>query len=135
MLLLKAVEENWGLMGPGSWEKKSWKINSDGTYQRKTTYRPVDPEDAEESVVTEEGALYEEQMDALRECIEEYWSNEKSDACDGTAWEFKLYDQYGSVICHREMGYIYGIEPYESIAALLHDEDDSEENDWTSLIR
>ena len=130
MLLLKAVEYNWGLMGPGSWEKRSWKINTDGTYLRKTTYRPVDPDDAEDSAVTEEGALYEEQMEVLRECIEEYWNSEKADAFDGSAWEFKLYDEHGSVIRHREKGYIYGIEPYESIAALLY-EDDPE--GWNSI--
>ena len=45
MLLLKATERNWGLIGPGDWEKRTWKIHTDGTYQRKTTYRPVDPDD------------------------------------------------------------------------------------------
>ena len=61
MLLLKATERNWGLVGPGDREKRTWKVNTDGTYLRKTTYHPVDPEDLvlEE---TEEGALYEEQL-------------------------------------------------------------------------
>ena len=31
-MLLKATERNWGLIGPGTWEKRTWKINSDGTY-------------------------------------------------------------------------------------------------------
>ena len=78
MLLLKATERNWGLVGPGDWEKRTWKIHTDGTYQRKTTYRPVDPDDLvlEE---TEEGALYEEQMEVLNECVEEYWTAEAAD--------------------------------------------------------
>ena len=122
MLLLKATERNWGLIGPGDWEKRSWKIDTDGTYLRKTTYRPVDPEDREISEETEEGALLPEQMDALKNCIDEYWNSETADACDGSAWEFKLYEN-GTVIRHREPGYIYGIEPFESIAALLRGEE------------
>ena len=45
MLLLKAVETNRGIIGPGEWERRSWKIQTDGTYRLKTTYRPVDPAD------------------------------------------------------------------------------------------
>ena len=125
MLLLKAVERNWGLVGPGDWEKRSWKINTDGTFTLKTTYHPVDPEDLvlEE---TQEGALFEEQMEVLQEGIEKYWTEDASDASDGSAWEFKLYDEHGSVIRHRELGYIDGIEPYESMAAMLIDADADE---------
>ncbi len=125
MLLLKATERNWGLTGPGDWEKCTWKIHMDGTYTRKTTYRPLEEGDASE--VTEEGALYEEQMETLQKLIGEYWTEETTDACDGTAWEFKLYDAYGTVIRHRELGYIYGIEPYQRIAALLSEEKPEEE--------
>ena len=76
--------------------------------------------------MTEEGALSQEQMEILKECIEEYWNNDTADACDGSAWEFKLYDN-GTVIRHRDLGYIYGIEPYESIAALLSEESADDE--------
>ena len=125
MLLLKATERNWGLVGPGDREKRTWKVNTDGTYLRKTTYHPVDPEDLvlEE---TEEGALYEEQLEALQECIGEYWNEEKADSGDGSAWEFKLYDDQGTVIRHRELGYIDGIEPFQSMAALLTAEEPDE---------
>ena len=126
MLLLKAVERNWGLIGPGSWEKHTWKINEDGTYMRKTTYRPVDPDGMETWEESAEGALLPEQIETLKKCIDEYWNNDMADACDGTAWEFKLYD-HGTVIRHRELGYIDGIEPYESIAALLTEEDSTDE--------
>ena len=30
MLLLKATEWNWGLIGPGDWDRRSWKVNNDG---------------------------------------------------------------------------------------------------------
>ena len=33
MIILKATDKNWGLVGPGAWEKRSWKINDDGWYQ------------------------------------------------------------------------------------------------------
>ncbi len=122
MLLLKAVETNWGLIGPGEWERRSWKIQTDGTYRLKTTYRPVDPADPTPPEVIDEGALYDEQLEFLKQQIEKHWPGEKADACDGTAWEFKLYDEHGSVIRHRDLGYIYNIEPFESIAAMLLEE-------------
>lgn len=117
-MLLKATERNWGLIGPGTWEKRTWKINSDGTYTLKTTYRPLDGEDLSLEQ-TEEGAFFEEQMEILKECIDEYWNDDPGDpAEDGSAWEFKLYEN-DAVIRHRELGYIDGVEPYESIAGLL----------------
>ena len=70
MLLLKATERNWGLIGPGEWEKRSWKVNSDGTYLLKTTYRPVDPRDAESVGETVKGELSAEQMETLQEACD-----------------------------------------------------------------
>ena len=49
------------------------------------------------------------------------WPDESTDACDGTAWEFKMYRD-SELAKHRDLGYIYGIEPFESIAALLQKE-------------
>ena len=122
MLLLKVVETNWGLIGPGEWERRSWKIQSDGTYRLKTTYRPVDPDETETPEAIDERSLYDEQLEFLKEQIETPWSNEKPDACGGTAWEFKLYDEHESVIRHREPGYIDGVEPFAGIAAMLLEE-------------
>ena len=39
MIILKAKEHNWGLIGPGDWEKHSWKIQDDGWYEYKESYR------------------------------------------------------------------------------------------------
>ena len=121
MLLLKAVETNRGMIGPGEWERRSWKIGTDGTYRLKTTYRPVDPADPETPEAIDEGALYDEQLDLLKDLAGKPWHNEKS-AEGVSSWEFKLYDDQGAVIRHREPGYIHGIEPFESIAALLLEE-------------
>ncbi len=120
MLLLKATEENWGLIGPGDWEKHSWKISDDGWYQYKETYRSGAGNDLPEiPEVIEEDTLSDAQLARLKAFLNQPWSMETTDACDGTAWEFKLYDGTGKVIKHRNLGYIYGIELFESIVALL----------------
>ncbi len=121
MLMLKATERNWGLTGPGDWEKHSWKINDDGWYQYKESFRSVTEEIPEIPTVTADSVLSKDQMRKLQELLSADWSEEKADACDGTAWEFKMY-QDGKVIKHRNLGYIYGIEPYESIACILKEE-------------
>ena len=123
MLLLKATERNWGLIGPGDWDKHSWKINTDGWYRYKETYRSNSPDELPEipEVVTE-GMLSSEQLSSLQKALDQEWSSETAEACDGTAWEFKLYDN-DTVVKHRKFGYIYGIEPYESIVRILAEEE------------
>ena len=105
MILLKATERNWGLIGPGVWEKHSWKIHDDGWYQYKETYRsdssgdlPAIPE------MVEEGILSDDQINRLKEALSQEWPDDKADACDGTAWEFKLYDENGTISKHRDLG-------------------------------
>lgn len=122
MLLLKAVERNWGLIGPGAWEKRSWKINDDGWFQYTTRYRSGSPDIAEIPDVTEEGQMDAGKFRELKRLLETEWSEEKAGGCDGTAWEFKLYEN-GTVIRHRDLDYIYGIEPYESLAEILSSEE------------
>ena len=122
MLLLKAKERNWGLVGPGDWEKRSWKINEDGWYQYTITYRSGDSDIPEIPDVTEEGQLSAGKVHELKSLLAMEWTDETTQAYDGTAWEFKMYEN-GTVIKHRELNYIYGIEPYESIAKILCDEE------------
>ena len=81
-----------------------------------------DADDPDIPEQTEERELSAEQMEILRESIEEYWTDDAADGCDGSAWEFKLYEN-DAVVRHRELGYIEGLEPYESIAALLSEEE------------
>ena len=121
MLILKAKEHNWGLIGPGSWERRSWKINDDGWYEYKESYRSGNDDIPEIPTVVEEGVLSGTQLTQLKGLLDYPWSEEKSDACDGTAWEFKMYDD-DHLVKHRDLGYIYGIEPFESIVKLLMDE-------------
>ena len=121
MLLLKAVETNRGIIGPGEWERRSWKIQTDGTYRLKTTYRPVDPADPTPPEVIDEGALYDEQLELLKDYATRPWHNEKAKAGE-SSWEFKLYDENEAVIRHREPGYIQGMDPFDRIAAMLLEE-------------
>ena len=122
MILLKTTERNWGLIGPGDWDKHSWKINDDGWYQYKETYRSSGSDDlAEIPELIEEGVLSDDQMRRLQAALAQDWPDVKTEACDGTAWEFKLYEN-GAISKHRDLGYIYGIEPFETIAAVLAEE-------------
>jgi len=121
MLLLKATERNWGRIAPGDWDKHSWKIYEDGWYQYKETYRSNRPDELPEIPdVVAEGVLTASQMERLKAALQEEWSMASTDACDGTAWEFKLYDG-SAVVRHRELGAISGIEPYERIVDVLRE--------------
>ena len=71
--------------------------------------------------MVEEGSLSGSQLESLKDLLAADWSEEKTDACDGAAWEFKMYEN-DELIKHRDLGYIYGIEPYESIVKLLTEE-------------
>ena len=81
-------------------------------------YRSGSNDIPEIPTVVEEGALSGQQLTQLTELLDQPWSTEQTDACDGTAWEFKMYEN-GEVTKYRDLGYIYGIEPYESISKLL----------------
>ena len=121
MIILKVKEHNWGLIGPGDWEKHSWKIQDDGWYEYKESYRSGTGDIEEIPTLTEEGALSASQLSRLKDLLAAEWTDEKTDACDGTAWEFKMYES-GEIKKHRDLGYIYGIEPFESIVKLLTEE-------------
>ena len=122
MIILKATERNWGLIGPGDWDRHSWKVNDDGWFQYKETYRSGSADEIPEIPdLTEEGMLSDDQMKRLKAALGQEWPEDRTDACDGTAWEFKMYEN-GEISKHRDLGYIYGIEPYESIAEILTEE-------------
>lgn len=120
MLILKATERNWGLIGPGDYEKKRWKIDENGWYQQTTSFRSGSPDLPEIPEVTTEGQLDAVQFQKLKEYMDSEWSDETTNADDGEAWEFKMYKD-GAVVKHRKPGYIYGIAPYQGMADLLTD--------------
>ena len=121
MLLLKAEEHNWGLVGPGSWEKTKWKVEDTGWYQYSKSYRSGDDGIAEIPRLTVEGQLPSGQMEILRDLLNQNWTPEKAaETSHDTAWEFKMYEN-DTVIKHRLLDYIDGVEPFEAMAALLQE--------------
>lgn len=121
MILLKAKEHNWGLISPGSWDKRSWKVYHDGWFQYKVTYRSMgEAELPEIPDVTEEGSLSAGQLQRMEELLNSVWSEEKTEEAEGSAWEFKMYRDE-KLIKHRDVGYIRGIEPFESVVKILRD--------------
>lgn len=115
-VILKAAEHNWGLMGPGDWETSVWTIRNDRTFAAKASFRSDDGQIPDKTV---QGNLELSDYDNIVELINTVWSEEITHACDGTAWEFKVYGSKGALEKHRPLGYIYGIEPFESIVDIL----------------
>ena len=120
MIKLSSITWNEGFAILNSAEKIKWKIEDTGWYQYTKTYRSGDDGIAEIPRLTVEGQLSSGQMETLSDLLRQEWNSDRTDACDGTAWEFKLYD-HDTVIKHRPLDYIYDIEPYESLAALLQE--------------
>ena len=79
------------------------------------------PKDPAAPEVIDEGALYDEQLELLKDYALRPWHNEKAKAGE-SSWEFKLYDENEAVIRHREPGYIQGMDPFDAIAAMLLEE-------------
>ncbi len=123
-MLNEAKDRNWGLAGKSDRVKRSWKIYDGGWNQYTITYRSGDSDIPEIPDVTGEGQLSAGKVHELKSLLAMEWTDETTQAYDGTAWEFKMYEN-GTVIKHRELNYVYGIEPYESIATILC----AEEND------
>ncbi len=116
-ILLQAVERNWGLIGPGDWREKVWKIRNDASYILIVTFIQDDIPVPDQTIT---GTLSREDYDNLVKLLNEPWSEETASACDGSAWEFKLYGKNNRKFEKvRELDYIYGIEPFESIKNIL----------------
>ena len=83
MLLLKATEHNWGLIGPGDWDRHSWKIDDDGWCQYKEIYRSGGTNELPEiPVLVKECVLSGEQMRRLHVALVRDWSDDSTDALD-----------------------------------------------------
>ena len=115
-IILQAVEHNWGLTGPGDWERKDWKFRNDASFLLVVSYIQGDTSVPDETIT---GKMAHEDYDKLVRLLNEPWSKETASACDGTAWEFRLYGKNRTLEMVRELNYIYGIEPFESIARIL----------------
>lgn len=127
--LLKAVEHNWGLIGPGDWTKVKWLIFPDGSYEVVTTFNPsFDAIEEIEKMSKPTKKKITCQMDnktlsKLRKALKrEPWRNPPTEICasDGVAWEIESYLDDGSVDkTSGKLDYIYGHKALEKIVSLL----------------
>ena len=131
-LLLKAIEQNWGEIGPGNWLKVKWNIFYDGSYEVISTFNP--PLEARENILNRDdrpkpvkkkttGVMDESAFSNLCKTIKsESWKDSTLQvyACDGDAWEIESYRDDGSVEnTSGKLDYIYGHQVFETIVSLL----------------
>ncbi|MBR6426899.1 MAG: hypothetical protein IKS28_03635 [Clostridia bacterium] len=133
--LLKAVEHNWGLIGPGDWTTVQWNIYHDGSYEIISTFNPdTSSREAIEEILKRNelpkpvkkkktGKMNAKRFSKLREAIKlEPWRDPSLEVggCDGEAWEIKSYRADGSTEnTSGRVDYIYGHRVLEKIVDLL----------------
>ena len=108
---------NWGLIGPGSWSKREWKIYDDMSVSYTIVYNST-----ENNTNTFSFELSKDAFNSIISNIESAKNDStKVDACDGEAWEFVEYSN-GMEVWKRSMDYIYGISTLENIVDILRKE-------------
>ncbi len=130
--LLKAVQYNWDLIGPGDWTEVKWRIFYDGSYEITSTFNASfeDYKNAHERKERPEpekkkttGEMADEDFSKLREAIKcEPWRDPflNVDACDGVAWEIESYREDGGIEnTSGKPTYIYFQRVLEEIVSLL----------------
>lgn len=134
--LLKAVEHNWGLAGPGDWSKVQWNIFYDGSYEIISSFNPtlgayekmlnrnMHPKPVKKKTT---GMMDKAVFAVLLKTIDcEPWKDPTLNvhACDGVAWEIESYRDDGSVKnSSGKLDYVYGHRVLEKIVSLLPDDD------------
>lgn len=114
-LVLKIKHENWGLIGPGSWNNTVWKIYGDLSMEVSASYNFDNVKS-----VTKKLKISQKDFDFILKYLKEAKKEIIDiDALDGSAWEFKQY-QGKTLVWEREMGYIYGFKPLEIIGHHLY---------------
>lgn len=120
-LILKIVDNDWGLKTIYTWSTKTWCIYSDLSVD----YEVRNGEDKTKSYSHN---INEEELKQIIKNIDlaKPYSREVQ-ACDGEAWEFVQYEN-DNIVWERKLGYIYGIEPLETICDMLRNlvKDDSD---------
>lgn len=125
ILLLKAVNHNWGMTGPGDWESTEWFVFSDQSYRAVLSYRPdlSDDDDFTKRTIKEiKGSFSKAEFTLLCTILDEKWIDPaiNSEACDGEAWQIKmLYPSGRTKKSSGKLGYIYH-QPIERIAKILN---------------
>lgn len=120
-LILKIVDNDWGLKTIYTWSTKTWCIYSDLSVD----YEVRNGEDKTKSYSHN---INEEELKQIIKNIDLAKSdNREVQAFDGEAWEFVQYEN-DNIVWERKLGYIYGIEPLETICDMLRNlvKDDSD---------
>lgn len=123
--LLKAVEHNWDLIGPGDWVKVKWLIFSDGFYEVVSIFNPsfYDIEIPRPVKKKTSGQMGVWAFSKLRKALKRKpWRNPSLEVCtfDGVAWKMKSYREDGSIDkTSGKLDYIYGHKNLERIVRLL----------------
>ena len=131
-LILKIVDNDWGLKTIYTWSTKTWYIYSDLSVD-------YEVRNGEAKTKSYSHDINEEELNQIIKNI----NLAKSDNCevqafDGETWKFVQYEN-DNIVWERKLGYIYGIEPLETICDMLRNlvkddscvfsEDEMEEND------
>ena len=113
-LFLRILEYNWGLIGPGSWEKVAWSIYDDRYYRAVVSM--IEQEDMHIS-----GALSEEAFSEIRSATQLPWEEEQIDAVDGEAWQIKHFEHGRIIKTSGAARYFYGCPTLTRIISQLPD--------------
>ena len=112
-LIFKIEDHDWGLKTIYTWNTKTWCIYSDLSVD----YEIKNGEDKTKSYFHN---INEDKFKQIIKNIElAKFDNREVQAFDGETWKFVQYEN-GNIVWERKLGYIYGIEPLETICDMLH---------------
>lgn len=120
-LILKIVDNDWGLKTIYTWSTKTWCIYSDLLVDYEVRNGEGKTKSYSHNINEEELKQIIKNIDLAKP------DNREVQACDGEAWEFVQYEN-DNIVWERKLGYIYGIEPLETICDMLRNlvKDDSD---------
>ena len=109
-VILEMRHANWGMIGPDSWKGSRFTLYDDLSVDRIDDYNSAEDNEKKSSY-----NITQEQYDDIKRNLDLAKKiTTKVEACDGESYEFIEYKD-GSIVWKRDLGYIYGIEPLESI--------------------
>lgn len=120
-IILKIVDNDWGLKTIYTWSTKTWCIYSDLSVDYEVRNGEGKTKSYSHNINEEELKQIIKNIDLAKP------DNREVQACDGEAWEFVQYEN-DNIVWERKLGYIYGIEPLETICDMLRNlvKDDSD---------
>ena len=125
-LMLEAIATNWGLTRAGDVHNIVWEIYYDMTYKVTKYVSELNPEDRDElpyiRCYVTKGKMKTAHFDNLKMLANKkpWRTKDEIRACDGTAWDIKLYAEDGLLLnSSGKTYYIYGEEVLENIVGAL----------------